>query len=74
MSVANNHSGDFGPEARLRTMKVLQDASIASSGTITKPFVVLEKDGVKYGLASFAPNSGTQSIHNYKEAKKLLLI
>jgi hypothetical protein len=53
MSVANNHSGDFGPEARQRTMDVLQSVGIASSGTSEKPFVVLEKDGVKYGLASF---------------------
>src|SRR5688572_23795012 len=29
MSVANNHSGDFGPTARKRTMQVLQAADIA---------------------------------------------
>lgn len=72
MSIANNHSGDFGPEARERTMQVLQNAGIASSGTTTKPFVVLEKGGVKYGLASFAPNNGTQSINNYTEAKRIV--
>src|SRR5215203_604481 len=72
MSVANNHSGDFGPEARKRTMEVLQNAGIANSGTAAKPFVVLEKGGVKYGLASFAPNNGTQSINNYIEAKKIV--
>lgn len=72
MSVANNHSGDFGAEARTRTMQVLQNAGIASSGTIAKPFVVLEKGGVKYGLASFAPNNGTQSINNYKAAKEIV--
>jgi hypothetical protein len=72
MSVANNHSGDFGPEARERTMQVLQAAGIASSGTTEKPFVVVEKGGVKYGLASFAPNYGTQSINNYTEAKRIV--
>jgi poly-gamma-glutamate capsule biosynthesis protein CapA/YwtB (metallophosphatase superfamily) len=72
MSVANNHSGDFGAEARLRTMEVLQEAGIASSGTIAKPYVVIEKGGVKYGLACFAPNNGTQSIHNYREAKRIV--
>lgn len=72
MSVANNHSGDFGAEARERTMQVLQNAGIANSGTIEKPFVVLEKGGVKYGLASFAPNNGTQSINNYKAAKQIV--
>ena len=72
MSVANNHSGDFGPAARTRTMEVLQANGIASSGSTAKPFVVLEKAGIKYGLASFAPNNGTQSIHNYKQAKKIV--
>jgi len=72
MSVANNHSGDFGAEARLRTMQVLENAGIANSGTIEKPFVVLEKGGVKYGLASFAPNNGTQNINNYKAAKEIV--
>ncbi|HYO22307.1 MAG TPA: CapA family protein [Flavisolibacter sp.] len=72
MSVANNHTGDFGPEARVRTMQVLQNAGIASSGTTAKPFVVLEKGGLKYGLASFAPNNGTQSLNNHTEAKKIV--
>ncbi|HEY0039387.1 MAG TPA: CapA family protein, partial [Flavisolibacter sp.] len=72
MSVANNHSGDFGAEARQRTMQVLQNAGIANSGTTTKPFVVLEKGGIKYGLASFAPNNGTQNLNNYTEAKEIV--
>lgn len=72
MSVANNHSGDFGPEARERTMQVLQSAGIASSGTTQKPFVVLEKGGVKYGLASFAPNNGTQNLNNHAAAKRIV--
>lgn len=72
MSVANNHSGDFGREARERTMQVLQYAGIASSGTTARPFVIVEKSGVNYGLACFAPNSGTQSIINYSEAKKIV--
>ncbi|MDQ6610118.1 MAG: CapA family protein, partial [Bacteroidota bacterium] len=72
MSVANNHSGDFGPEARERTMQVLEEAGIASSGTTEKPFVIIEKKGVTYGLACFAPNKGTQSINNYEEAKKIV--
>lgn len=72
MSVANNHSGDFGPEARERTMQVLQSVGIASSGTLEKPFVVVEKRGVRYGLASFAPNAGTQSINHLKAAQKII--
>lgn len=72
MSVANNHSGDFGAEARERTMQVLAAAGIASSGTTAKPYVIIERAGIKYGLASFAPNNGTQSILNYDDAKKIV--
>jgi poly-gamma-glutamate capsule biosynthesis protein CapA/YwtB (metallophosphatase superfamily) len=72
MSVANNHSGDFGPEARERTMEVLDLAGIPNSGTKVRPYVVLEKNKIKYGLASFAPNNGTQSINNYTEAKRIV--
>jgi poly-gamma-glutamate capsule biosynthesis protein CapA/YwtB (metallophosphatase superfamily) len=72
ISVANNHSGDFGAEARERTLQVLKAAGIAASGSTAKPFVIVEKDGVKYGLASFAPNNGTQNINNYREAKRIV--
>ena len=72
MSVANNHSGDFGPEARAQTMKSLQNAGILSAGTIRQPFVILKKDGISYGLAAFAPNYGTQSINDYASAKKIV--
>jgi poly-gamma-glutamate capsule biosynthesis protein CapA/YwtB (metallophosphatase superfamily) len=72
MSIANNHSGDFGPEARQRTMEVLQSVGIASSGTVERPFVILEKGGLKYGLASFAPNYGTQNLNSYTEAKNIV--
>lgn len=72
MSIANNHSGDFGPEARERTMQVLQDVGIPSAGTTTKPFVLLQKAGVTYGVACFAPNYGTQSLNNYKTARAIV--
>ncbi|HEV7331045.1 MAG TPA: CapA family protein [Flavisolibacter sp.] len=72
MSVANNHSGDFGPEAREQTMKTLQKAGIFSSGTTTQPFVILKRAGITYGLASFAPNRGTQNINNHKSARRIV--
>jgi poly-gamma-glutamate capsule biosynthesis protein CapA/YwtB (metallophosphatase superfamily) len=72
MSVANNHSGDFGPEARVITMKSLTDAGILSSGSLAQPFVILSKDGVRYGLASFSPNTGTPDINNIPEAMKIV--
>lgn len=72
MSVANNHSGDFGPEARIQTVRSLQKAGILSSGTTIQPYVVLKKGGVRYGLASFAPNRGTQNINNLKAARQIV--
>lgn len=72
MSVANNHSGDFGVEGRDRTLQVLQTAGIAACGTERKPYAIVEKEGVKYGIAAFAPNTGTQSINDYKTAAKIV--
>ncbi|NTS42859.1 CapA family protein [Flavisolibacter sp. BT320] len=72
MSVANNHSGDFGPEARIQTVRTLQNVGIHSSGTTIQPYVVLRKGGVRYGLASFAPNRGTQNINNLKAAREIV--
>lgn len=72
MSVANNHSGDFGPEARERTMKTLQNVGILSCGTSKQPYVILKKNGIRYGLAAFAPNRGTQSINDYASARRLV--
>jgi poly-gamma-glutamate capsule biosynthesis protein CapA/YwtB (metallophosphatase superfamily) len=72
MSVANNHSGDFGPEARATTMKALADVGILSSGSLAQPYVILSKDGVRYGLASFSPNTGTPDINNIPEARRIV--
>lgn len=72
MSVANNHSGDFGDEGRERTLQVLQAAGIAACGSEKMPFTIVEKNGVRYGIAAFAPNTGTQSINNYKKAAKII--
>lgn len=72
MSVANNHTGDFGAEARLRTIEVLHEAGIGSSGTIEKAYTIFRKNGIRYGLASFAPNFGTQPITDYAAARKIV--
>jgi poly-gamma-glutamate capsule biosynthesis protein CapA/YwtB (metallophosphatase superfamily) len=72
MSVANNHSGDFGPDARVATMRALSEAGILSSGSLAQPYVILSKDGIRYGLASFSPNTGTPDINNIPEARKIV--
>lgn len=72
MSVANNHSGDFGEEGRVRTVAALQKAGIAACGTVKQPYTIVEKNGVKYGIAAFAPNKGTQDINDYKSAGRIV--
>ncbi|MDQ3277903.1 MAG: CapA family protein, partial [Bacteroidota bacterium] len=72
MSVANNHSGDFGPEARVSTIKTLQKVGVLSCGTVEQPYTILKKNGIRYGLAAFAPNRGTQNINDYATAKRIV--
>ncbi len=72
LSIANNHSGDFGTKGREITMQMLKQNGIAYAGLLSCPTTVIEKNGVKYGLAAFAPNSGTVNIRNIKNAKKII--
>ncbi len=73
LSIANNHSGDFGPEGRKRTKAALDKVGILYAGLAgTDEYAVFEKDGVKYGLCAFAPNSGTCDIRNLPYAKKIV--
>lgn len=73
LSIANNHSGDFGLAGRKRTKAVLDEAGIAYAGLAgTDEYAIIERGGLKYGMAAFAPNSGTVSIHNYAKARQLV--
>ncbi len=72
VSIANNHVGDFGQEGRDNTLKILDDKKIAAAGLLSRPVCTFEKNGVKYGLAAFAPNSGTVNIRDIEAAKKIV--
>ncbi len=72
MSTANNHAGDFGDTGRKNTMRVLDSLKIEHAGQISKPYTTFMIDGMKYGFAAFAPNSGTVSINDYENAKKIV--
>lgn len=72
LSIANNHSGDFGAEGRQITMQKLQENGIAYAGLLSCPTTVIERNGVKYGLAAFAPNSGTVNIRRIEAAKEII--
>ncbi|MGE5519139.1 MAG: CapA family protein, partial [Candidatus Dadabacteria bacterium] len=72
INVANNHSGDFGPEARERTIRILKDRGIAAAGSLSTPFCIIKKQNRSIGLACFAPNSGTPYINNLSAARKTI--
>lgn len=69
MSLANNHAGDFGDEGRASSMKILEQAGIQHAGLLEHPYTLIEKEGVRYGFAAFAPNAGCASIHDVEGAK-----
>ncbi|MEM6380719.1 MAG: CapA family protein, partial [Bacteroidota bacterium] len=72
VSIANNHVGDFGQSGRENTKAYLKRVGLAAAGQITQPTAVIERNGVKYGLAAFAPNSGTVDIRDLENAKKIV--
>jgi poly-gamma-glutamate capsule biosynthesis protein CapA/YwtB (metallophosphatase superfamily) len=73
MSVANNHSGDFGDAGRKGSIKALKQAGLGFAGFEgTAETYILEKDGIRYGFVAFAPNNGTVRIHDTEKAKRLI--
>jgi len=73
VSIANNHTGDFGPAGRRRTKEVLDGVGMHYAGLAgTDETSIFTKDGVKYGFAAFAPNSGTVDVRNITKAKQIV--
>ena len=59
LNLANNHTNDFGTYGLDRTRLILDRQGIGYSGLPDCESVVLEKDGVRYGICSFGHNSYT---------------
>ncbi len=73
MSVANNHSGDFGDVGRAGTTRALKSVGLGFAGFEgTAESYVLERDGIRYGFAAFAPNIGTVNFKDQHRAKELI--
>ena len=62
LSIANNHSSDFGSGGRRETERILRENGLAYAGSLSTPSTVVERNGVRYGLLAFAPNKGCYSI------------
>jgi len=72
MNLANNHSGDMGDIGRKSTQSTLKEYGLKFAGHLSCSTAVFEKDGVKFGLVGFAPNNGTVSIHDLKNAARIV--
>jgi hypothetical protein len=62
LSIANNHSNDFGTGGRRETERVLRENGLAFAGSLSTPSAVIDREGIRYGLLAFAPNQGCYSI------------
>ncbi len=62
LSVANNHSNDFGLKGRTTTVKILDSLGIHYAGLKTSPTKTFTIKGIKYGFCAFSPNSQTVSL------------
>lgn len=72
LSLANNHIGDFGDTGRISTTRVLDSIGINYGGLLNHPSTVFERNGIKYGFCSFAPNANTLPILNLKNATRII--
>lgn len=72
VSLANNHSGDFGIEARNQTMHLADSLGMSFAGLEACPFTIREQDGVRYGFTAFAPNSGCIQLNDLKKAIEIV--
>jgi poly-gamma-glutamate capsule biosynthesis protein CapA/YwtB (metallophosphatase superfamily) len=72
LSIANNHTGDFGLPGRANTARVLDSLGIHFAGTTDRTYATFQIEDVNYGFAAFAPNKGTVSIHDIDGATELV--
>lgn len=72
LSLANNHFGDFGLPARIRTKELLDSAGIYYAGLIENPYSIFMKDSLLYGFCAFAPNAGTVDINDLCKAAEIV--
>jgi hypothetical protein len=72
LSLANNHFGDFGLPARIRTKEILDSVGIIYGGLIEHPWSIFMKDSLLYGFCAFAPNAGTVDINDIPRAGEIV--
>ena len=72
LSLANNHSRDFGNTGVKNTQRLLKELQINFAGLTDCPTSIFFSNGLKIGFTAFAPNSGTLSITDYEKLKNIV--
>lgn len=75
VSLANNHSGDFGEAGRLSTMAELKKRGIGYAGLDrdgARFATIALRDGRQAAVIGFAPNDGTPDINEIEQAAALV--
>ena len=72
ISLANNHTWDFGVEGVEDTKEALDKLNINYAGLDYKPFTIFNLNNQKIGFCSFAPNYRTPSILKIEKAKDIV--
>ncbi len=72
ISLANNHSTDFGAKGCESTTATLDKYGIHYAGLQTCPTSTFEKDGIKYGFCAFAPNANTMPLLEMRQAAGII--
>ena len=72
LSLANNHSRDFGESGRSATMRTLDMAGIAHSGR-EGDFASMDIDGTKIAVLAFAVTQKSNLMHDYDAAAEIVL-
>ena len=74
LNLANNHAGDFGPQGRASTRKVLDELGIRHIGSERGKFAttVLTVKGTRVGFIGFAFNDVAPNINDLADARLLV--
>lgn len=73
LSVGNNHLRDFGEEGVRSTLDILEASGIAYAGLRHRcETAIVERDGVRYGFAAFAPFIDMCDIHDFELVDELV--
>lgn len=72
LSMANNHSADFGIAAQRVTMRLLDSLRITYAGLQIAPISIDSVAGFRVGFCAFAPNFGAIQLNDYATLRRIV--